>query len=490
MAAHHPHHQNGTDHSYDHDHDDQVVVIMVPFPAQGHLNQLLHLSRLISSYRIPVHYVGAATHNRQAKARVHGWDHDGALAKPKIYFHDFPVPPFASPPPIPNSPTQFPSHLQPAFDASSHLRQPVAALLGELSNRVRRVVVIHDSLMAYVVQDAVLFENTESYSFHSVSAFATLLSRWETMQRPPSITAEIPKHIQNSIPPLEGCFTDQFLDFVRFQHMFLKLDSGCIYNTCKAIETSFVDLLGREEMNINKRRHWAIGPFNPVKIPVRRTNGSHRCLEWLDKQEENSVLYVSFGTTTAMTEEQIGELALGLERSEQKFIWVLRDADKGDVFAGENGSLRAKSKLPNGYEERVEGVGMVVREWAPQLEILAHRSTGGFMSHCGWNSCMESMSMGVPMAAWPMHSDQPRNTVLVTAVLGVGVVAREWARRKEVVRAGEIERVVRKLMASPEGEEMRERAAELGGAVRRSAAEDGGSRAELDSFIAHITRKL
>ncbi|XP_047261394.1 zeatin O-glucosyltransferase-like [Capsicum annuum] len=103
-------------------------------------------------------------------------------------------------------------------------------------------------------------------------------------------------------------------------------------------------------------------------------------------------------------------LAIGLEKSLQKFIWVLRDADRGDVFTSEG----RKVQLPEGYEERIKGRGIIVRDWAAQLEILAHSSTDGFMSHCGWNSCMESMSFGVPIAARPMHSDQPRNSQLVT----------------------------------------------------------------------------
>ncbi|KAK2977773.1 hypothetical protein RJ640_028918, partial [Escallonia rubra] len=123
----------------------------------------------------------------------------------------------------------------------------------------------------------------------------------------------------------------------------------------------------------------------------KNLNQRHWCLEWLDKQEPNSVIFVSFGTTTSLTDEQVEELAVGLEESEQRFIWVLRDADKGDVFEGE----ARKFELTEAYEQRIEGKGIVVRDWAPQIEILGHPSTGGFMSHCGWNSCMESMSMGI-----------------------------------------------------------------------------------------------
>ena len=103
-------------------------------------------------------------------------------------------------------------------------------------------------------------------------------------------------------------------------------------------------------------------------------------MEWLDKEAPTSVIYVSFGTTTAMEDKQIEELAIGLEQSEQKFIWVFRDADRGDVFIN---AEQRKAEFLKGFEERVKDKGLVMRDWAPQLEILSHPSTGAFMSHCG-----------------------------------------------------------------------------------------------------------
>ncbi|CAA0812769.1 UDP-glycosyltransferase 73B4 [Striga hermonthica] len=177
--------------------------------------------------------------------------------------------------------------------------------------------------------------------------------------------------------------------------------------------------------------------------------------------------------------EQIFEIARGLERSECKFLWVLRDADKGDVFAGE---VR-RAPLPQGFEEKVKGRGLIVRDWAPQLEILGHPSVGGFISHCGWNSCMESMSLGVPIIAWPMHSDQPRNAVLTTNVLKIGIQITDWERLHEIVKSGAIEKAVKMLMASEEGDEIRKRAERLGIAVRESLKEGGATAKEMDSFI-------
>ncbi|CAI9782809.1 unnamed protein product [Fraxinus pennsylvanica] len=379
----------------------QVVVVMVPLPAQGHLNQLLHLSRLISAYNIPIHYVGTKAHSRQAKQRVHGWD---PLSVENFHFHEFQIPDFQSLPANPYASTKFPSHLQPAFNAMSHLRLPVASLLHSLSTTAHRVIVIHDSLMSSVVQDIASIPNGESYIFHSVSAFAIFCFFWEAVGKPFLMEEEELEHL----PSLEDCFTTEFMEFIDTEQNYIGFSSGSLYNASKVIEGKYIDLIKKIPGEENKK-HWPIGPFNPVELTGKK-NGRHKCVEWLEKQEPKSVILVSFGTTTSLTDEQITELAIGLDQSGVKFIWVLRDADKCNIFTGEN----RKSELPQGFEERVRERGIVEREWAPQLEILAHSATGGFLSHCGWNSCMESISMGVPIAAWPMHSDQPRNAVLIT----------------------------------------------------------------------------
>lgn len=255
------------------------------------------------------------------------------------------------------------------------------------------------------------------------------------------------------------------------------------------MEGPYLKLIEKE----TTQQHWAVGPFNPVKLqPTVKSPRRHKCLEWLDHHPPNSVIYVSFGTTTTLNHDQVYALATALENAKHRFIWVLREADKGNIFTGDN-PTRGLTDLPEGYEERIDGQGLVVREWVPQLEILGHPSTGGFMSHCGWNSCMESISMGVPLAAWPMHSDQPRNSVLVTKVLRIGTMVREWSGSQgwnegKVISSVEIERAVRVLMMSVEGDGMRKRAAALGSTVRESVGSGGVSRAELDAFVLHISR--
>ncbi|KAI3514381.1 hypothetical protein L1887_12737 [Cichorium endivia] len=463
----------------------EVCVVMVPFIAQGHLNQLLHLSRLISAYNLPVHFVCATNHTRQAKLRIHGWD---PLAIDNIHFHEFSVPSYPNPSPDPNGPIRFPNHLMPSFKAVMHLREPFAKLLSDLSTTTKRIVIVHDYLMSSVVQDFSLVPNAEVYMFQSCSAFTAFLYHWEETQ-----TLKLDDETESlwkKVPSHEGCFSQEFFELLDSEDSsFKKISSGTLYDTSKVFEEKYLSLLRNEGIGSGTTKNWAIGPFNPVTISDRKNSNSEskKILDWLDKQEENSVIYVSFGTTVSLTDEEAKAFAIGLEESGQKFIWVVRDADKGDIFDGEDDRM---VELPEGYEERMEtnGVGMVVRGWAPQIDILGHPSTGGFMSHCGWNSCMEGITMGVPIAAWPMHSDQPRNSVLITEVLGVGIYAREWARRDEKVAASMVEAAVRRLMSSEEGCLARKKAAELGVAVRRSVEEGGVMRKELDAFVTQITR--
>ncbi|GER42245.1 UDP-glucose glucosyltransferase [Striga asiatica] len=449
-----------------------VAVVMVPLPAQGHLNQLLHLSRrLASAANLPIHYVGTTTHIRQAKLRAHGIRAHG------ITFHEFPTPLFENPQPNPHSSAQFPEHIYPSASATAtSLRGPVHALVENLSQKHERVVIVYDSSMPYVVKDVDRIPNAESYRFWSISALMVYFLDWHASgrrRRRSNLLGEEIESILREIPGTETLFPNMPSE--------LRSNSkesvlGNIYNTSRALEGPFLDSLAAQ-------KQWALGPFNPVEIDTteRRPSG---CLDWLDRQEPDSVMFVSFGTTSCFTDEQIEEIAIGLERSRHKFVWALRDADKGDIFRGE---IR-EPVLPEGFEERVKGRGMVVREWAPQLEILANRGTGGFLSHCGWNSCVESMSMGVPVAAWPVHSDQLVNAVLLTKVLKVGIEVRERTCGPIVVPSGVVAEAVGRLMGSGEGDEIRERAKELGVSLRSYVKEGGVGHEEMESFITHITR--
>ena len=335
-----------------------------------------------------------------------------------------------------------------------------------------------------VDDDGVSLLNVESYGFNCISAFTSFTFFSQISNKDHNHDCYNGYYDKLSLPARDECFPPEVNKYMDSFFRSMKCrGSGDLYNTCRSIENNFLDLLENDNEFQGKKKLWAVGPLHALNSNM--SNSDHKCLKWLNAQEPNTVMYISFGTTVSMEDKQIEEIALGLKQSGKKFIWVLRDADnKGDVF----NAVVKRPQLPDGFEERVKGMGMVVREWVPQVEILEHRSTGGFMSHCGWNSCIESISMGVPIAAWPMCADQPRNAVLITQVLKVGLEVREWEKREELVSSAVIKNVVERLMGSEEGDQIRKRAEELGGEVRKSVTEGGVTQREWDSFIAHITR--
>ncbi|KAL8465170.1 hypothetical protein ACS0TY_034605 [Phlomoides rotata] len=134
------------------------------------------------------------------------------------------------------------------------------------------------------------------------------------------------------------------------------------------------------------------------------------CLNWLDKQPYSSVVYVAFGSTSRFDQQQLDELAMGLELMGRPFLWV--------AWLGLTNGL--SPTYSDEFKKRVGDRGKIV-EWAPQEVVLGHPSVACFITHCGWNSCMESLSMGVPMLCWPYFGDQMYAVRCVCDVWKVGI---------------------------------------------------------------------
>ncbi|MCE0482398.1 hypothetical protein HAX54_041149 [Datura stramonium] len=191
--------------------------------------------------------------------------------------------------------------------------------------------------------------------------------------------------------------------------------------------------------------------------------------QWLDKKEKCSTVFVSFGSEYFLSKEQRHAVAEGLELSKVNFIWVIRFPQ------GEGINIR--DALPEGFLERVGERGMVMEGWAPQATILQHPSIGGFVSHCGWSSFMESMKFGVPIIAMPMHLDQPMNARLVEYV-GMGVEAVRDENGK--LQSEEIAKVIRKVIVEKSGEAVRKKARELSEKMNMKGDE------EIDSVVEEL----
>ncbi|AES79667.1 soyasapogenol B glucuronide galactosyltransferase [Medicago truncatula] len=265
---------------------------------------------------------------------------------------------------------------------------------------------------------------------------------------------------------------------------------GSLYNSFHELESDYENL-SKTTIGI---KSWSVGPVSAWanKDDKRKANRGHteksigkqtELLNWLNLKQNESVLYVSFGSQTRFPHAQLVEIAHGLENSGHNFIWVIKKDDK--VEDGE-GFLQE-------FEERMKesNKGYIIWDWAPQLLILDHPATRGIVTHCGWNSILESLNSGLPMITWPVSSEQFYNEKLLVDVLKIGVPAGAKVNKfwmnitvDEMVRREEITKAVEILMGSgQESKEMRMRAKKLGDAAKRTIEEGGDSYNNLIQLI-------
>ncbi|RLM74437.1 uncharacterized protein C2845_PM15G17300 [Panicum miliaceum] len=206
---------------------ESVAVVAVPFPAQGHLNGMLHLSLQLAWRGLPVHYAAPAAH-----ARAHGWGED---ALRRVEFHELDVPAYASPPPDPAAPSPFPSHLIPMAEGFiAGARAPVAGLLRRISAGSRRVVVLYDRLSSFAAPAAAGIPNGETYCLQCVAA--SFDAAWTDAGR------RLLRAIGLDAPSPVACIPREFVDYI----VRTRGDgqspafAGVIMNTCRAIEVSEV----------------------------------------------------------------------------------------------------------------------------------------------------------------------------------------------------------------------------------------------------------
>eukprot|EP00262_Sarcandra_glabra_P010513 TRINITY_DN2579_c0_g3_i1.p1 TRINITY_DN2579_c0_g3~~TRINITY_DN2579_c0_g3_i1.p1 ORF type:complete len:482 (+),score=38.01 TRINITY_DN2579_c0_g3_i1:61-1506(+) len=249
---------------------------------------------------------------------------------------------------------------------------------------------------------------------------------------------------------------------------------GIVFNSFDGLEGVFLEYVKEDLGNHNV---WAVGPLVPPEGPTERGVSSSMpardVLAWLDKWTECSVVYVCFGSQAVLTNRQIGELAAGLERSGVPFVWCVKEAVRGQV-AGEY------AVLPNGFEDRVAGRGLVIRGWAPQVSILNHPSVGVFLSHCGWNSVLEGLVGGVSFLAWPMGADQFMDARLLVEEIGIAV--RVCEGEDAVPNSDELARILAESVGVA-GSERRDRAIELSRATSDAIKEGGSSYRDLDGLV-------
>ncbi|CAL1408594.1 unnamed protein product [Linum trigynum] len=251
------------------------------------------------------------------------------------------------------------------------------------------------------------------------------------------------------------------------------------------VPSSFLSVTQYPITTFNTTTNSASGDDDDDKIIISAPD----YMTWLDSQATSSVVYVSFGTIAEVSRRQKEEVGKALVSSGRPFLWTLRkEAEK----AGEEEGVEVARWREEMEEKAAEAGGRIV-EWCSQVDVLSHGAVGCFLTHCGWNSTLESMCLGVPMVGFPQFSDQETNTKLVEDVWRTGVrvtiVPENGGGGGAVVEEGEIRRCLDLVMGDGEvGEEVRRNARKWKELARSAVGEEGGtSYANLKAFVDEIT---
>ncbi|XP_010501351.1 PREDICTED: UDP-glycosyltransferase 71C3 [Camelina sativa] len=250
---------------------------------------------------------------------------------------------------------------------------------------------------------------------------------------------------------------------------------GILVNSFSGLEKNAFDYFGRRPENYPPV--YPVGPVLSLEdrpSPNLDSSDRDRVMRWLVDQPESSVVYICFGSLGIHGKPQIEEIARAIELAGHRFLWSVRTnpTEKASPY----------DLLPEGFLDRTESKGLVC-DWAPQVEVLAHKAIGGFVSHCGWNSLLESLWFGVPTATWPMKAEQQLNAFTMVKELGLAVELRldYVSAYGEIVKAEEIAGAIRSLM---DGEDtLRKKVKEMSESARKALMDGGSSFVAVKRFL-------
>ncbi|KAA8548081.1 hypothetical protein F0562_004658 [Nyssa sinensis] len=433
-------------------------VVLFPFMSKGHIIPILHLARLLLHRNAAV-TIFTTPANRPFISQ--------SLADTDTSVIDLPFPDNIDGVPagvestdrLPSMSSFFP------FANATKLIQPHFELALQTLPNVH--CIISDGFLGWTLQSAskfgiprLVYYGTSNY-FMAVSRSAginRLLSGPESDDEPVTVP-EFP-WIKLTRNDFEAPFNERepkgpHLEFIIEQSIATTKSYGLLVNSFHQLEPLYLDYWNRH----CEPRAWCVGPLclaEPPRVQPPTHQKPPTWMQWLDQKlgQGRSVLYVAFGSQAEISSKQLREISIGLEESKVNFLWVVRK-NQPEVF--------------DGFEERVKERGIVVREWVDQRGILGHESVQGFLSHCGWNSVVESICAKVPILAWPMMAEQHLNARMVAEEIKVGlrVETSNGSVRGFVKREG-LEKMVRELMEGEMGKEVRKKVKEVGEAARKA----------------------
>ncbi|XP_024027542.1 UDP-glycosyltransferase 88A1 [Morus notabilis] len=459
-------------------------IVLYPSPAIGHLIAMVELGKLIltSKPSLSIHLLIAAPPYKagDTAAYIAGV----SATTPSITFHH--LPPISLPPEISSAS----HHHETLTYEVIRLNKPTVskALLSISQNHTIHAFIMDLFCGSTLTVSAEL--NIPTYFFYTSSA-ANLASSLYL----PTIHETIPKSFKDlnntplnfpGTPPIPSLdMPKPLLDRHDMAYKYslqsaaeLVKSNGIIVNTFESLEPRALNAM-REGLCVPNAPTPPIYSIGPLITTKEREGSDSGCLKWLDSQPRQSVVFLCFGSLGMFSKEQLKEIAVGLERTRQRFLWVVRNPPSQknqSLVISESPELDLDSLLPQGFLDRTKDRGLVVKNWAPQVEVLSHDSVDGFVTHCGWNSVLEAVCAGVPMVAWPLYAEQRFNRVVLVEEIKIALPMNE--SDDGFVTASEVEKRVTELMASS-SDSIRKRALSMKHEARAALSEGGSSRVAL-----------
>ncbi|KAL1812131.1 hypothetical protein ACET3Z_022196 [Daucus carota] len=470
-----------------HKQESKPHALCIPLPAQGHVNPMLKLAKLLHQRGFHISFVNNEfNHRRLLKAR-------GPAALDGLPDFRYYAIPDGVPPTDPDA-TQHPALL---FTYTPvHCLEPLEKLVSEFNDEASDVppvtCIIADGLMSFALKAAqhpeipkVLFWTTSACGLLGYMQYGQLIERGYTPLKDESyVTNGYLDTVVDGIPGMKGMKLRDFPSFVRttdindilFNH--LKNEAEAISN-CDALIIHTFDALEKDSLDAIlaiQPQTYTIGPLlNQMQDKNLEFMGSNlwkeevSCIDWLNQKEANSVVYVNFGSITVMSKHHLSEFAWGLANSKKQFLWIIRP----DVVTGDS------AMLPPEFLTETKDRG-IIASWCPQEQVLNHPAIAGFLTHNGWNSTIESISGGVPMICWPFFAEQQTNCRYCCVEWGIGMEIDNDVKRDEV------EGLVRELMDGEKGKEMRKNVLDLKKKAQEALMPGGSPLKNLDKLIHQV----
>ncbi|KAK7401220.1 hypothetical protein VNO78_12543 [Psophocarpus tetragonolobus] len=418
--------------------------VCVPFPAQGHINPFMQLAKLLHCKGFHITFVNTEfNHNRLVRSL--GQDFVKGLSD-----FTFETIPDGLPPPSNKDATQdIPSLCD---STKRHCYGPLKELVMKLNNSSCEVppvsCIIADGSMSFAMEVArdlgiqdLQFWTASTCGLMGYLQCDELVKRGILPLKDDFVTNGILDTSLNWISGMKNIrikdlpsfmrittLNDFMFNYVVYESQSCLRSSSIIINTVEELEGEILDSLKAKNPNI-----YNIGPLHllgrhfPEKDMGFKSSESNlwkndsNCIEWLDKWKPQSVIYVNYGSITVITEHHLNEFAWELANSKLPFLWIMRS----DVMMGKSISL------PLEFLDEVKDRGYIT-SWCPQEQVLSHPSIGVFLTHCGWNSTLESICGGVPMICWPFFAEQQTNCRYICATWGVGMEIDRDVKREEI----------------------------------------------------------